>query len=135
MPAVALTDRANLFGALEFSGCHGHGRAADRGLRLPLPQAAATAGGRAPDADPVVLLAQSGAASQPQRLSSRRLPRTTPPAEAAVPEARTVAEHAEGLILLSGGPDGPVDRLLAGRPQDRAARAAGADGRAFGDRF
>src|SRR5581483_8933537 len=46
-----------------------------------------------------------------------------------------LAAHAEGLILLSGGPDGPVDPLFAsGRGKDgEAALARMAE--AFGDRF
>ena len=46
-----------------------------------------------------------------------------------------VAERAEGLILLSGGPDGPVDPLFAaGRAAD-AERALAEMQRVFGDRF
>ena len=57
-----------------------------------------------------------------------------PSDEPHVPWARVV-EHAEGLILLSGGPDGPVDPLFAaGRTAE--ANAALADMQAaFGDRF
>src|SRR6185437_4777922 len=57
-----------------------------------------------------------------------------PTDEAHVPWDRIVA-HAEGLILLSGGADGPVDPLFAaGRPGD-AERALEAMHRGFGDRF
>ena len=55
-------------------------------------------------------------------------------AEPAVPWAR-VAEHSEGLILLSGGLDGPVDHLFEdGRGADAEA-ALSEMARVFGDRF
>ena len=63
MPAVALTDRANLFGALEFSVSHqGRRRAADRRLRPAGDRRSARARPSAGRATPtVVLLAQNEA--------------------------------------------------------------------------
>jgi DNA polymerase-3 subunit alpha len=47
----------------------------------------------------------------------------------------TVAERSEGLILLSGGPDGPVDPLFVqGKPAEANA-ALDEMARVFGDRF
>jgi DNA polymerase-3 subunit alpha len=46
-----------------------------------------------------------------------------------------VATHAEGLILLSGGPDGPVDHLLGGGKVKEGRAALLAMKAAFGDRF
>ncbi|HWF78531.1 MAG TPA: PHP domain-containing protein, partial [Caulobacteraceae bacterium] len=120
MPAVALTDRANLYGALEFStatkeagvqpiiGCAlpvsgiGEGQA-ERWARIPT----------------IVLLAQNETGWRNlTELSSAAYLDVGPTDEAHVPWDRIVA-HAEGLILLSGGADGPVDPLFAaGRPGD-----------------
>jgi DNA polymerase-3 subunit alpha len=46
-----------------------------------------------------------------------------------------VVEHAEGLILLSGGTDGPVDPLFAVGKTGRGALALAEMARVFGDRF
>jgi DNA polymerase-3 subunit alpha len=57
-----------------------------------------------------------------------------PTDEPHVPWAR-VCEHSEGLILLSGGPDGPVDHLFAAGKVKEARAALSEMKRAFGDRF
>ena len=136
MPAVALTDRANLFGGLEFSNyTKDYGVQPIVGCALPV-----TGIGEGPPEKwarlpAVVLLAQNLTGYlNLMALSSAAYLEIEATDEPGVPWAR-VTQHAEGLLLLSGGPDGPVDPLFA------AGRAA--EGRAcldemrrvFGDRF
>ncbi|MFM1959515.1 MAG: hypothetical protein RL588_1032 [Pseudomonadota bacterium] len=136
MPAVAIADRANLFGALEFSVTSKDiGVQPIIGCALPVRGI----GGRAPERwarmPTVVLLAQSEAGYlNLSALSSMAFLEADGMEEPSVPWSE-VAARAEGLILLSGGADGPVDPLFAaGRtPEGEAALAAMAE--AFGDRF
>jgi DNA polymerase-3 subunit alpha len=136
MPAVALTDRANLFGALEFSVLTKEaGVQPIVGCALPVTGI----GGKAPErwarTPTIVLLAQSERGYlNLSRLSSHAYLEAEATEEPSVPW-EVVAEHAEGLILLSGGPDGPVDPLFAaGKPlEGNAALAEMA--RVFGDRL
>jgi DNA polymerase-3 subunit alpha len=135
MPAVAMTDRANLFGALEFSQyAKDSGVQPIVGCALPVTGVGEALVPRWARAPTVVLLAQNEAGWRNLTwLSSQAYlePEGDEPAVA----WREVAARSEGLILLSGGPDGPVDHLFA------AGRAA--DGRAaleilreaYGDRF
>ena len=135
MPAVAIADRANLFGALEFSqslkdvgvqpiiGCalpvSGLGDPPVRGARTPT----------------VVLLAQDGQGWRNlMALSSLAYTGSVGAAEPVVPW-REVARRAEGLILLSGGPDGPADPLFAKDKAGEGAAVLRAMAEAFGDRF
>ena len=112
MPAVALTDTNNMFSALEFSvamsdagiqpilGCQVD-------LRYVVPQPGQTAAAPAP----LVLLAQSEAGYENlMKLNTclyidnaGELPHVT---------LEQLAAHSDGLICLTGGPDGPVGRLL-----------------------
>ena len=119
-PALAITDRNNLFGALEFSeALAGEGIQPIIGcaLNVAFPAAAEEAsrpGARpAPHHGPIVLLAKdaSGYANL-MRLSSQAF---LDHGENGAPHV-TFAELeqcAGGLIALSGGPDGPVDRAFA----------------------
>ena len=135
MPAVAIADRANLFGALEFSqslkevgvqpiiGCalpvSGLGDPPSRGARAPT----------------VVLLAQDEAGWRNlMALSSLAYTGSTEAAEPVVPW-REVAARAQGLILLSGGPDGPADPLFAKAKPTEGAAVLHAMREAFADRF
>ncbi|MBP7002709.1 DNA polymerase III subunit alpha [Amaricoccus sp.] len=121
-PAMALTDRGNLFGALEFSeyaakagvqpivGC-------DLALAFAAP---AHPGDRPPAARPVLLLAQSEAGFRNlMALSSAAY-------LAPVPEIDLdlLAGHAEGLICLTGGAEGPLGAMLReGQPAKARALA------------
>jgi DNA polymerase-3 subunit alpha len=136
MPAVALTDRGNLFGALEFSvTAKEAGVQPIIGCALPV----SGIGDRAPErwarTPTVVLLAQNEQGYlNLSELSSIAYVDCDAAEEPHVPWAK-VAELAEGLILLSGGPDGPVDCLLAAG-KVKEGRAALDEMRAvFGDRF
>jgi DNA polymerase-3 subunit alpha len=114
MPAVALTDRANLFGALEFSQL-----TRDAGVQPIIGCALPVAGiGEGPPQrwarmPTIVLLAQNETGyGNLTKLSSAAFLETPSNAEPHVSWER-VRAHAEGLILLSGGADGPVDPLFA----------------------
>ena len=121
MPAVAITDSGNLFGALEFSQyCSGKGVQPIIGCQISLARTEKP--GLAPD--PVVLLAQTpeGLANL-QHLSSAGFLEGDP----VVPQIGfdAVAERAAGLFLLTGGTRGPLGRLLGeGREADAAALLA-----------
>ena len=121
MPAVAITDTGNLFGALEFSqACVGAGVQPIIGCQVSLTRAENDR--LAPD--PVVLLAQDPAGlANLQRLSSAGFMQGDPACPQLAWDA--VAARSEGLLLLTGGSRGPVARLLAeGRRPDAAALLA-----------
>ncbi|MCY1647892.1 DNA polymerase III subunit alpha [Caulobacter sp. SL161] len=136
MPAAGLADRANLFGALEYSSY-----AKDAGVQPIIGCAIPVVGiGGGPTerwarAPTVMLLAQNergylnlSELSSIAYLDSAELP------EPVVPWAK-VAEYSEGLILLSGGTDGPVDALFAAGKTAEASAALAEMHRVFGDRF
>jgi DNA polymerase-3 subunit alpha len=135
MPAVAMTDRANLFGALEFSqAAKDSGVQPIVGCALPVTGVGELLAPRWARAPTVVLLAQSETGwLNLTALSS--LAYLEPAGDEPCVAWSEVAARAEGLILLSGGPDGPVDHLFAaGRAAEgRAALETMAE--AFGDRF
>ena len=132
MPAVALTDTGNLFGALPFSdSCAQQGVQPILGCAIPL----ARAGKARSSGEPVVLLAQTpkGLANL-QRLSSLQFLEGEPGMRSGLGIER-IAAHAEGLLLLTGGPGGPLGRLLAEGQRDAAAALLGAFAEAFPDRL
>jgi DNA polymerase-3 subunit alpha len=106
MPAVAITDSSNLFGALEFSQyCVGKGVQPIIGCQLGVAHKNAV--------DPIVLLAQTPAGfANLQKLSSLSFLKT-----AGVQKPQITADelflHAQGLFLLTGGVRGPIGRRLA----------------------
>ena len=112
MPAVAVTDSNNMFAALEFSvAASGAGIQPIMGCQVSLGYLAAQPGERPRDPAPVVLLAQNETGYENlMRLNSclyldkaGQLPQVT---------LAELEEFSAGLICLSGGPDGPVGRLL-----------------------
>jgi len=115
MPAVALTDRANLFGALEFSvTAKEAGVQPIIGCALPVTGIGERAAEPWAKTPTIVLLAQDELGYlNLSELSSAAYLDIEPTDEPAVPWSKVVA-HSDGLILLSGGVDGPVDPLLAG---------------------
>jgi DNA polymerase-3 subunit alpha len=130
MPAVAITDSGNLFGALEFSqACAGKGVQPIIGCQIGLLRTDKP--GMPPD--PVVLLAQNAdGLANLQRLSSLGFT-TSDPADPQLPLA-TVLQHATGLLLLTGGTRGPLGRLLAEGRRSEAAAWLAAVREGFGDR-
>ena len=136
MPTVAIADRCNLFGALEFSvACKEAGIQPIVGCALPVTGI----GGRSPErwakTPTVVLLAQTEAGYlNLSALSSMAFLEADGIEEPSVPWSE-VAARAEGLILLSGGTEGPVDPLFAAGKAEDGAAALAKMAEAFGDRF
>jgi DNA polymerase III subunit alpha len=119
MPAVAMTDQGNLFGALEFAlaareagvqpiiGCELGVRRADGEGRL------AGRAGVAPPPDSVLLLVQNEVGyGNLLKLVSRSFLETEGGEEPQLALA-ALEGMTDGLLLLTGGPRGPVGRLLA----------------------
>ena len=121
MPAMAVTDTGNLFGALEFSlAARAAGVQPVIGCQLAVEWArSATSSrgdGRPMSADPVVLLArdEDGYANLLKLVSRAYLGN-----EAGEPRVTLddLAAHDAGLLLLSGGAAGPVGRLAVTDPE------------------
>ena len=113
MPAVAVTDTNNMFCALEFSeGAVKVGVQPIVGCQVDLQYLKTEPGKRPEEPAGIVLLAQSEAGYMNlMKLNSAlyvdkggQLPQVT---------LEELQAHQEGLICLSGGPEGPVGRLLA----------------------
>jgi DNA polymerase III subunit alpha len=137
-PALALTDTNNLFGALEFSEkLWGLGVQPIIGCQLSVDFGEDAAPGRRGQAEAMphlVLLAmdQTGYLNLMKLVSSASLD-----AEAAdelrVPWAAVAGRNA-GLIVLTGGPGGPVDRALQASQPEVARSRLEKIRSAFGDR-
>ncbi len=130
MPAVAVTDSNNLFGAVEIADkLAGKGIQPVMGISLSLETGlsrdARARGGVAEDRPVIALLAQNEAGwLNLSRLSSKAFLDIT---ATDMPHVTLdmLGAHSEGLILLSGGPRGPMNRLLGeGKPQLAAELAA-----------
>ncbi len=125
MPAVAVTDTNNLFGALEASttlagagiqpitGLQQAFDPGDFGLQQPR-------GGRSPG---LVFLAQSEAGYKNLLKITSRAFLESRSEEEACAGVDWLEGHSDGMICLTGGYDGPVDRLLREnrKPEARAA--------------
>ena len=131
MPAVAITDTGNLFGALEFSqACAAKGIQPIIGCQIFL---AREDNPRLPP-DPIVLLAQNSAGfANLQRLSSIGFLESDPGLKPQLTLAR-IAAHAEGLLFLTGGTTGPIARLLAEGQKHDAENLLARIAEAFPDR-
>ncbi|WP_116133809.1 DNA polymerase III subunit alpha [Tropicimonas sp. IMCC34043] len=118
MPAVAVTDTDNMFGALEFSvTATANGVQPILGCQVSLGYEPTLPGQKPVPPAPIVLLAQDDAGyGNLLKLNSclylrgdGQLPHVTP---------EDIERHAAGLICLTGGPDGPLGRLVrAGHPE------------------
>ncbi|KAB2917093.1 MAG: DNA polymerase III subunit alpha [Hyphomicrobiaceae bacterium] len=146
-PALGLTDTNNLFGALEFSdkladagiqpvvGCT---LQIDFGDRAPASQVPMRAGPNQPRPQPagaIALLAANARGYQNlMKLSSRAF---FDPAEDEAPHIMAEALEAcgDGLIALTGGPDGPIDKALREDQKDAALERLKTLERIFGDRL
>ena len=137
MPAVAITDTNNMFAALEFSvGAQGAGVQPIVGCQVDLEMPHDDPSGRTakPAPAPIVLLSQrEDGYENLMKLSSclyvdkgGQLPQVT---------IEELKAHSDGLICLTGGPDGPMGRLL--RQGQRPAAEAMMDRfhQIFGDRL
>lgn len=136
MPAVAITDRSNLFGALEFSqSTKDAGVQPIVGCALPVLGIGGQQAVRWAKTPTVVLLVQSETGWRNLcALSSAAYLEAGEMAEPGVAWSM-VAARSEGLILLSGGPDGPIDPLFAQGKSGEGAAALATMKSVFGDRF
>ena len=138
-PALALTDTDNMFGGLEFSekmagygiqpiiGCaiavdFGDHEQGTRGTQMLAPQRI------------VVLAAREAGYRSLMRLNSRAF-LETPPNEAPHVKLAWLEGETDGLIALTGGPDGPLDHALAAGQSALAGMRAESLLRLFGDRL
>ncbi|MEJ0012924.1 MAG: DNA polymerase III subunit alpha [Bauldia sp.] len=129
MPALGIADTGNLFGALEFAE-----KMSEKGIQPIIGCQVALDFGdtgeegrpgapRAPQLADVVLIAASEAGYwNLVRLVSDSYMRTDPAVRAHI-SIGELADRAAGLICLTGGPGGPIDRaLVAGQSLQAAAR-------------
>jgi DNA polymerase III subunit alpha len=148
MPALALTDTNNLFGALEFSNA-----LSDEGVQPIVGVSMDIAFGDGPE-EPTAALAH---ASQSQRnVSDGRIALLAMSSQGyqnllkIVSQAHlqrgdtdnphlsiaALSDHCDGLIALTGGPDGPINGALAeGQQNQRAGQRLMQLREAFGDRL
>ncbi|QBF33065.1 DNA polymerase III subunit alpha [Thalassococcus sp. S3] len=135
MPAVALTDTNNMFAGLEFSvTLAGAGIQPILGCQVDLAYVATTPGDRPKPPAPLVLLAQSEAGYENlMKLNSclyvdkgGQLPQVT---------VEELVSHSDGLICLTGGPDGPLGRLLQSGQRPAAETLLQRLSQAFPDRL
>jgi DNA polymerase-3 subunit alpha len=139
MPAVGICDTGNLFGALEFSvSCSDAGIQPIVGCQVSIRRedGPPSKDGRKPDPDSIVLLCQNEAGYlNLLKLVSKAFLETD---AGEIPQItlHDVETRSDGLIVLTGGPAGPVGRLLADGQTEKAeivlARLAAAfPGRAY----
>ena len=138
MPALALTDTNNLFGALEFSEkMSGAGIQPIVGIELAVETGdePPRRGGIAQARPGIVLLAATAEGyANLMRLGSRAFMDPPPGEPPHIPIASVLAAS-EGLICLTGGPDGPIDRALAAGRTDLAEARLADLANAFPDRL
>jgi DNA polymerase-3 subunit alpha len=139
MPAVALTDTANLFGALEFAQyCSGKGIQPIMGCQLWLSRAAT--GEERPEAlrngvDCVTALAMDAEGwINLQRLSSLGWLNDDISGKPAL-TLRQLLDNAPGIFLMTGGDHGPLSRLIVEGRRDAGKTFLHALREAFPDRL
>jgi DNA polymerase-3 subunit alpha len=134
MPAVAITDTANLFGALEFSqACAKAGIQPIVGTQVKVAMTHHAVDLRTLPS--VVLLVQNEKGYQ-NLLTLMRLIYTSTNAQG-VPYISfdQLKENSEGLICLSGGVDGPIGQALLSHKMTDADRITQTFQQTFGNRF
>jgi len=137
MPAVAITDSGNLFGALEFAtACAEAGVQPIIGCEVALVAHEASEGARPPrDPERVVVLVQSEAGYRNLlALVSRSFLESDAGADPAIALA-DFAVQSEGLLCLTGGAKGPLGRLIADGQGEAANILLGALKAAFPGRL
>jgi DNA polymerase-3 subunit alpha len=147
-PALALTDRNNLFGALEFSEIFSEeGIQPITGCTLAVampeqqPQGRGDAARRNGGAETPVLSGSLALLAKNRtgyanlvRLSSLAFLEHSSEAATHIP-FEVLRQHQEGLICLSGGHEGPLDRAVSSNRTDTAESWMQALAGLFGDRF
>ncbi|MBT5038756.1 MAG: DNA polymerase III subunit alpha [Rhodospirillaceae bacterium] len=124
MPAVAMTDRNNLFGALEFSqACAKSGVQPILGCELALRRSSAEDSRRKTRAEEpayIALLVQNEIGWRNLMALSSTAYLATPSGETPQIDMACLADHSDGLLALSGGPHGPLGALLLDGQSDAA---------------
>lgn len=121
MPAVAVTDSNNMFAALEFSvSAQDAGIQPILGCQVDLAYDPPEPGARAKAPAPLVLLAQNeaGYLNLLKLNSALYLDKHGEIPQVSMAE---LAAHGAGLICLTGGPDGPLGRLITAGQAPKAA--------------
>tara|TARA_R110002110_G_scaffold34834_2_gene118116 strand:- start:191 stop:3610 length:3420 start_codon:yes stop_codon:yes gene_type:complete len=140
MPAIALTDTANLFGALEFSEEMAKaGIQPITGCTLPVRldlsgEPSRAPARREPDGTLVFLVKDERGYENLMKLSSKAFLEPEP-GEAAQIALERVAEYSDGLICLTGGPDGVINKLIEASQTDAAETLLLRLKAIFGDRL
>ncbi|MHA1523132.1 MAG: DNA polymerase III subunit alpha [Alphaproteobacteria bacterium] len=142
MPAVALTDTNNLFGALEFSQSAAQaGVQPILGCTLSVDFSDAVekdmvrADTNAPEAPAIAVLAKDAVGyANLMQLASAVYTEFDGVGSPSVPFA-TLCRFGQGLLVLSGGPRGALDACLAAGQADRARARLRSLREAFPDRF
>jgi DNA polymerase-3 subunit alpha len=142
MPAVAVTDTNNLFGTYEITDTLakngiqpivGVTLSVDLEKSAPSPGLAHAQANRSYPSVALLVKDDEGYIQLSKLLSSAYL--DVGPGELPHASAERLAAHSQGLILLTGGPNGPINRLLAdGQPQAAEALLEKLAG-LFGDRL
>ncbi|SNS56370.1 DNA polymerase III subunit alpha [Jannaschia aquimarina] len=135
MPAVAVTETNNMFSALEAAtALAGRGIQPIMGCQVDLMHDAADPGQRPRRPAPIVLLAQNEAGYENLMKLNSCLYLARPEMEPQV-TFDELERHGDGLICLTGGPDGAVGRLVAQGQEDKAANVLGRLHGVYGDRL
>jgi DNA polymerase III subunit alpha len=137
MPAVAITDTSNMFGALEFSlAMQGGGIQPILGCQIAVSREdAADRSGRRQDPDPIVLLAQNETGYRNLLKLTSHAFLETDAGETAQVSFSVLTEYAEGIICLSGGAEGPIGRLILNEQLEEAEQFTRRLLGIFSDRF
>ena len=136
IPAIAVTDRANLFGVMPFcSAAMGAGVQPIVGALVPVRQEVTARPGERqvrPPLMPVLAQSAEGYGNLMALLSRAYLE-----GEGGEPvcQIEELLRHQAGLLLLTGGADGPVGRLLRRKEVDAARALTDRLCGAFGDRL
>ncbi|MCO6381173.1 DNA polymerase III subunit alpha [Oceanicola sp. 502str15] len=135
MPAVAVTDTNNMFAALEASvTLSGAGVQPIMGCQVDLEYEQPAPGGKPIAPAPVVLLAQSERGYEAlMKINSCLYLR----GDGSLPHVtlEDLEAHSADVICLSGGPDGPVGRLLRAGQRAKADLLVDGLARIYGDRL
>ncbi|WP_308916016.1 DNA polymerase III subunit alpha [Jannaschia sp. LMIT008] len=135
MPAVAVTDTNNMFAALEAAnGLKAAGVQPVMGCQVAVMHDPARPGERPRRPAPVVLLAKDEAGYENLMRLNTALYMHRPDMEPQV-TLDELADHGDGLICLTGGPDGAVGRLVAAGQEAKARALLDRLGTIFGDRL
>ena len=135
MPAIAITDTNNMFCALEFSEYASKaGIQPIIGCQLDVAYDPARLGEKVRLPASLVLLAQNATGYQNLLILNSRL-YLNANGERPQLQISDLVDHAEGVICLTGGPDGPLGRLLQAEQVDKTRALIDKLKQAYGNRL